>query len=547
VEDVTKESKPEKFDVIIIGAGPVGLMTANMLGSLGIKVLMLEKLDKLIDYPRGVGIDDESIRTIQAIDLEQKAMRHITPFHWARFYNSKRKLLASIEPRQTTFGWSRRNAFHQPLVDKILHEGLSRYENVTLKFSSRVETYLQDNEGVMVTGSTRDGELFSYQAKYLVGSDGGASEVRSNMNVTFDGSTAPDPFLVVDIEDDPIGTPNLEFICDPRFPYVSIALPHGVRRLEFKVEKDQIVNDIDVTDEFMTTCLNKIKPSLNHSNILRRRVYRHNARLVSDFREKRFILAGDAAHLMPVWQGQGYNSGLRDANNLAWKLAMVVKGVSSDKLLDSYSEERRQNSKEMIDISVLTGKLFSPSNRFLAVLRDVVFGLSKLIPAAHKYITTMKWKPIPKFTKGILVTAPKKEKHSPVGTIFFQPDVKDEQGNIKKLDNIIGLNFAIIAWGSDPSIHFDDETRDIVKKIGAKILTVVPEEQRESALEIKSKSDSDSEYIFDHTYAVNEWFDWTYGSVVVIRPDRFVAGITQPSEFPELMKALAKKLALVKV
>uniref|UniRef100_A0A182SCL9 FAD-binding domain-containing protein n=1 Tax=Anopheles maculatus TaxID=74869 RepID=A0A182SCL9_9DIPT len=121
--------------VAIVGAGPVGLMMANYLGQMGIEVLLIEKLNTLIDYPRAIGIDDEALRTIQAIGLVDSVLPHTTPWHAMRFLTPKGRCFADIQPMTDEFGWSRRNAFIQPQVDAVLFEGLKRFPKVRSLFS----------------------------------------------------------------------------------------------------------------------------------------------------------------------------------------------------------------------------------------------------------------------------------------------------------------------------------------------------------------------------------------------------------------------------
>lgn len=113
--------------VAIAGAGPVGLMMANYLGQMGIEVLVVEKLDTLIDYPRAIGIDDEALRTMQSVGLVENVLPHTTPWHAMRFLTPKGRCFADIQPMTDEFGWSRRNAFIQPQVDAVMLEGLSRF------------------------------------------------------------------------------------------------------------------------------------------------------------------------------------------------------------------------------------------------------------------------------------------------------------------------------------------------------------------------------------------------------------------------------------
>ncbi|WMN88505.1 FAD-dependent monooxygenase [Vibrio parahaemolyticus] len=122
-------------EVMIIGAGPVGLMIANYLGAQGINVTVIEQLPTLIDYPRAIGIDDESLRTFQAVGLASEVVPYTTPYHAMRFLTPKGRCFADIQPNTNEFGWSRRNAFIQPKADRALYDGLDRFSNVNVLVS----------------------------------------------------------------------------------------------------------------------------------------------------------------------------------------------------------------------------------------------------------------------------------------------------------------------------------------------------------------------------------------------------------------------------
>src|SRR5690606_29174736 len=172
-------------DVVIVGAGPVGLLTANYLGSQGVRVTVLERLHELIDYPRGVGMDDECLRSFQAVGLAEEVVPHTTPLHWLRFVTSKGRTLAAFEPGTDEFGWSRRNGFIQPLVDRVLLEGLARYPTVEVCFGHEVLELTQDEHSVTVMVQA-DGTSRRIRARYVVGCDGGRSIVRKKLGIAFD-------------------------------------------------------------------------------------------------------------------------------------------------------------------------------------------------------------------------------------------------------------------------------------------------------------------------------------------------------------------------
>ncbi|WP_445672035.1 bifunctional 3-(3-hydroxy-phenyl)propionate/3-hydroxycinnamic acid hydroxylase [Pseudomonas inefficax] len=526
-------------DVVIIGAGPVGLAIANYLGQAGVQVLQIEKLDQLIDYPRAIGIDDESLRTVQAIGLVEQVLPHTTPWHAMRFLTPKGRCFADIQPTTDEFGWSRRNAFIQPQVDAVLHRGLARFANVRTLFSRDVVEFQQDEQGVSLRMNGPEGCQESVRARYLVACDGGNSLIRRTLDIAFEGKTAPNQWIVIDIANDPLGTPNVYLCCDPVRPYVSAALPHGVRRFEFMVMPGETEEQLG-KPENMRKLLAKVLPDPDRVELIRKRVYTHNARLASQFRVKRVLLAGDAAHIMPVWQGQGYNSGMRDASNLGWKLALVVKGLAGEALLDTYEQERRDHAKAMIDLSVLAGHVLAPPKRWQGALRDGISWMLNYLPAVKRYFLEMRFKPMPQYTKGALVTEPgSKSKASPVGRMFIQPKVLTESGDIRLLDDVIGSNFAFIAWGNDPLWGLSSAQVQAWRALGACFIQVLPEVQLKAGREVPDGVIR----VGDCTGRLKEWFGRYPVSIALLRPDRFVGAVAIPQTIGQASDALLRALA----
>lgn len=526
---------PFDADVIIAGAGPVGLMIANYLGHCGVEVLVIEKLDTLIDYPRAIGLDDESLRAFQAVALAEQVLPHTTPMHAMRFLTPKGRCFADIQPNTEEFGWPRRNAFIQPLADRVLYDGLARFDNVKVLFSRDLQEFGQDAEGVWLNMATPEGEE-RLSARYLVGCDGGNSLVRRTLDISFDGKTAPNQWIVIDVRNDPLGTPNVYMCCDAERPYVSAALPHGIRRFEFMVMPGETEEQLS-QPEALQRLLAKVVPDSTRVDVIRQRVYTHNARLAGEFRKGRILLAGDAAHIMPVWQGQGYNSGMRDASNLAWKLALAVKGLAGDELLDTYQQERRDHARAMIDLSVTAGHVLAPSKKWQASLRDGISWLLNYLPPVKRYFLEMRFKPMPQYHQGVLVESTQPLKHSPVGKLFIQPKVRlGEQ--ILLLDEVIGRRFAVIAWGTDPCFGLSMEERAHWQRLGTCFIQVVPSVQMKAEASLAEGVIR----IGDESGRLKEWFGLYPASIAVLRPDRFVAGIAIPQTLETLCRQLRQVL-----
>lgn len=522
--------------MVIVGAGPVGLMTANLLGTYGVEVIVLDQSEAIINYPRGVGMDDECLRAYQTVGLAQDVLPHTTPNQWLRFVTKKGRCFASVEPRTDEFGWPRRNAFIQPLADQVLFNGTKRFPNVSVLFSHLLESFEESGDGVRVT-ATVAGRKTVISANLLIGCDGGRSTVRKLLGVDFDGKTESTQWLVVDMEEDPIGTPNAYLHCDPARPYVSICLPHGIRRLEFMLMPGETEEEI-VRPERFNALLAKVLEHPEKAKIMRRRVYTHHARLASTFRKGRVLLGGDAAHLMPVWQGQGYNSGIRDAVNMSWKIAAVLKGQAEPALLDTYDRERRPHARSMIDISTLAGKIFSPTNPVAAKMRDVGLSALNTWPPAKRYIMQMRFKPMPTYDDGAVV--PTTGGDSPIGRMFIQPPVLTADGRECLLDDAIGPWFALLSWGVDPNLVIDEEAREIWKRLGAQCFVVrPPAELRHACGDMEG-----TRTLGDVSGRLKSWFDSSPASIVVLRPDRFVAAIASPQSLSGVTRSFAAAASL---
>lgn len=262
-----------------------------------------------------------------------------------------------------------------------------------------MEAFSQNGDSVTLNLKGPDGERETVRADWLVACDGGASFIRRTLNIPFEGKTAPNQWIVIDIANDPLATPHVYLCCDPVRPYVSAALPHGVRRFEFMVMPGETEAQLSEPHN-MRRLLSKVLPDPDRVELIRQRVYTHNARLAERFRIDRVLLAGDAAHIMPVWQGQGYNSGMRDAFNLAWKLALVVNGKAGETLLDSYQQERRDHAKAMIDLSVTAGYVLAPPKRWQGAVRDGLSWLLNYLPPVKRYFLEMRFKPMPQYREG---------------------------------------------------------------------------------------------------------------------------------------------------
>jgi 3-(3-hydroxy-phenyl)propionate hydroxylase len=534
-------------EVAVVGAGPCGATLANLLGTQGVTTVVLDKEPAIIDHPRAVSVDDESLRSFQTAGIVDDIVRDTIQNAPIRYYNSRGKQLAHVRPSGQPYGWPRRNLFFQPLMEAGLRKGLDRFGHVELHTATEVTELKQTTNAVHLVAQSEAGEV-RVRAQYVVGADGGRSFVRDAAGLLLTGETAPSKWLVVDVSEDSLDAPYSAVYCDPDRPAMTIPLPYGYRRFEFKLLPDETEEEV-VTDRSVDRLLRKFYRGIPMPTVLRRRVYWHHSRTADRFGSGRVFIAGDAAHLQPPFFGQGMNSGIRDATNLAWKLAAVVQGRAGNRLLDTYDAERRKNAEAMVSFATRIGSYYQPRNRATEVVRDAVFRGVQLIPGAREYILQMKYKPAPRYTDGVVVAEPGQDSGSPVGRLFGQPSVQLADGNRVKLDDAVGRGFAVLGLTSDPADSLSPATRARVNALGANLFRVTaPPSARRHGFRVSSSGSSGSSSsteLFDVDGAFRDLtLERRQDEVIVLRPDRYVAAVCRADELDRVMSRLCDGMAV---
>lgn len=520
-------------DVLVVGAGPCGITVANLLGLYGVRCLAIDRSPAVLTFPRAVGVDDESLRTFQAAGIVREVLADTLQNTAIRYHTSWGRCFAQVKPSARPFGWARRNLFLQPLLEETLRRGAARFPSVDLRLGCELEDLAQDDHGVRADVRLADGRMATVRTAFVVGADGGRSTVRRQVGIELIGTTAPARWLVVDVSDDELDAPYSAVYCHPSRPVLVVPLPYRHRRFEFLLQPDE--DEAAVIDPGHVMAL--LAPRYGETplpTIVSARVYLHHSRVAETFQRGRVFLAGDAAHLQPPFFGQGMNSGIRDATNLAWKLAAVVKGQASPGLLGSYDEERRGHAAQMVQFATRIGAMYQPWNTVTEHMRDLAFRILHLVPGGQEYILQMKYKPMPRYRTGFVVRHPAdRSLDDAIGRMFMQPMVETPERKTVRLDDAIGPWFALVGVHHDPASQLDADALAWWGSLGARFVQIVPprsgpppSERATEAPAARAHPRPGSLVLEDVDGAFRDWLlSHPSAEVVVLRPDRYVAAI----------------------
>ena len=433
------------FPVVIVGAGPTGLMLANLLGLQGTKTLVVERNTDTVGEPRAVTIDDESLRTVQAAGLLDEVLPQVVQGYGVHYQSWRGKEFARIEPKSQEYGFPKRNAFRQQLLVGQLRDGLQRFEHSEIWFGHELVNFRDDGQAegseIVHLALGHDGRTTHITCDWLIACDGGRSKVREQLGIALTGSTYDEKWLIVDLLDRDSAFRHTTTYCDPVRPAIRLPGPQGTLRYEFMLHEGEDVEQV-LEEDNVRGWIRGRNPADAQLDITRKVVYAFHARVAERWQSGRVFLAGDAAHLTPPFAGQGMNSGVRDAANLAWKLAAVVRGEAAPSLLATYAQERKPHAWSLIEMAVRIGRFMQPKSVLAAMLSQGALRLCSLYPPVRDYVLQLKFKPRPRFGEGFFLRGERAEALVPAGQLLPQPRVELPGGRQVPLDDVLGHGFA---------------------------------------------------------------------------------------------------------
>ena len=479
IDATAPESVPT--DVVVVGCGPVGLCLAIALGNRGHRVDVVERWPTPYPLPRAVHFDHEVGRILAGLGIGDTLRADSEPAEIYEWRNAEGLVLLRFgRIGLGRSGWPESSMFSQPAVEAALNARASETPGVTIHRGLEVVAVSRDDHGAEVR--TDGGAVFA--GRYVVGCDGANSTVRDQLDIEMVDLGFFHDWLIVDlILDEPrVFDPINVQICDPARPTTMVSGGPGRRRWEFMALPGETLDELNAVERAWELLAPwDVHPG--NATLERHAVYTFGARYAERWRRGQVFLAGDAAHLMPPFAGQGMCAGVRDAVNLAWKLDAVLRGVATPELLDTYELERRPSVRSAIEFSMELGRVICIADPAQAAARDAA-----MAPAVGEGLTEAG--DLPPLSAGVVHGS------SPgAGTLSVQGTTAGEW-----LDDVVEPGWRLLALGAGVDAVDVDERRWL-EHLGG------------TAVEVSEPG-----------AGLAEWFASLGATFILVRPDYVVFG-----------------------
>jgi len=549
----------KQYDVAVVGLGPTGLSLAHLLGRRGLSVLVLEREPEFYGNARAVYTDDEALRVFQTAGVADEIHEDMNVDSTVQWVREDGSVLVQFRTSARPLWWPVTNFLYQPYLETKLESLLGRYPAVEVLRGREVVDFAQDADGVTVTHAASTGSGYgrhentvdpstsqTVRASYLVGADGGRSVIRTQLGIEMSGKSYPERWLVVDLAaKDGVDAfrhlPYFDFVCDPNMPVVSCPQPGGHHRFEFALTDSDDKSHFE-SDQTVAALIGRYV-DVDEVEVKRQLVYTFNAVTADRWREGRILLAGDAAHMTPQFIGQGMNAGVRDADNLSWKLEAILHHRAHPAILDSYETERKPHAKAMIALSVFNKGLVSIKHPAKAKARDAALRISLHVPGLGAWVRRAGMKPKPCFKKGAYLGLPRGLR-GVEGTLSPQPVVRRYDGRPVRFDDAVGIGWTVIGVEVDPREALGSDLATW-QQVEATFATVFAPGTRPQGTVGDGRRRAGLVDLEDTTGELTAWLRKAgirRGELVVLRPDKFVFGADKDAV--RLTAALVDQLGL---
>lgn len=377
---------PEQVSVVVVGSGPVGLTTALALAQQGVQCVVLESELQVSEGSRAIVFTRRSMEILQQVGVADRVSANGLPWRFGNSFYRGQRVFRMEGPHDPDDRFFPMINLQQQYLEEYLVDACLAHPLIDFRWGNRVTALTQEADHATLEVDTPEG-AYRLPAGWVVAADGARSGIRSMMGLKLEGASYEGRFVIADIRVElPLPTERLAFF-DPEWNPGNTVLmhrePHGIWRVDYQLPADETPEQA-LAPESLKARIDAQLAMIGHPGAQWEMdwcsVYSARALTLPDYVQGRVLFTGDAAHMLPIFGVRGANTGFQDAQALAWRLALVVKGVAPTQLLHTYSQERVGAAREIIDEAGKSTRFMTPPTRGFRLLRDAVLSLSLTEP-----------------------------------------------------------------------------------------------------------------------------------------------------------------------
>jgi len=522
---------PTLYDALVIGYGPVGATLAALLARHGLRVAVADQAAGIYDKPRAIALDHEVMRVFQACGVAHEVARFTAPHPGTHYLGVDREVIRIYDPQPPPhpLGWPPSGTFVQPELERVLREGVARSGHADVLLATQAVGLAPRADRVEVALRGSDGAARTLAARYVIGADGANSFVRRALGIGHTDLAFDEWWMVVDARlKRPVELPGkCTQYCWPARPATFIAGPGDLRRWEIKLLPGETPEAFGARDNVVAQLARFVDPDA--IEVWRSAVYRFHAVVAERWRSGRVFVAGDACHQTPPFMGQGMCAGIRDAANLAWKLALVLRAGARDALLDTYEQERKPHVEALVAFAIKAGEVIGELDLAKAQARDALLRGQLQRGEAE----TIRQRYIPNLTAGVLDAA----SGAVAGTLFVQPRVEvDGNGDGALLDDVVAPRFLLATSGEEAQSWLAPSALDLWRQLDGERVVIARAGGADAATGGVCR-------LHERGSLFADWMMLHGAAAVVARPDRYVYGIARDAdELNRMIEGLGRQI-----
>ncbi|TXH70869.1 MAG: monooxygenase [Thiothrix sp.] len=369
------------YPVVVVGAGPIGLVTALELARYGTPVVVISNEVQVSHGSRAIVFTRRSMEILQQVGIAERMLEKAYPWRSGNSIYRGHRVFRLEAPYDADDRFQPLNNLQQQYVEQYLIEQAEQNPLIELRWGSQVIGVKSFADHAELQLDTPEDE-YHLSCDWLIAADGAKSTIRQALGLRMEGASYSGRFVIADIKIDiPWPTERLAYF-DPDWNRGNTILmhrqPEGIWRLDYQLPPNETPEQALAPESLNA----RIQAQLDMVGISATweldwsSVYSARAMTLPDYVHERIIFTGDAAHMLPIFGVRGANTGFQDAQNLAWKLAMLLKGLGTTALLKTYSSERVTAAQEIIAEASKSTRFMAPPDRGFRLLRDAVLSLS---------------------------------------------------------------------------------------------------------------------------------------------------------------------------